>query len=190
MNIKCLSVLLLAFFANLNGFESADFSDFNDSSPASTNSYSSPSSTDSDRMRMFDLVEDRKRVIKRLRSGIDGDFWDAIEAGDVKAAKKLKNKRSRRSYELDASNQDNIDSFSILLGSDKTSFETLEFLYKEHPQVFRDYEDVEGYDNPFYYAAQRNIDYLTEKHSDDEKMMKNIQKANEARRSEMIDGAI
>ena len=190
MNTKCLSVLLLAFFANLNGFESADFSDFNDFSPASTNSFSSPGSTDSGRMRMFDLVEDRKQVIKRLRSGIDGDFWNAIDREDFQAAKKLKNKKSRRSYKLDVSNSDNIDNISILLGSDDTSFETLEFLYKEYPQVFRDYGKVEGYDNPFYYATQRNIDYLTEKHSDDAKMIENIQKADQARRSEMIDGAI
>lgn len=190
MNTKCLSVLFLAFFANLNGLESADFSDFNDFSPASTNSYSSPSSTGSGRMRMFDLVEDRKRVIKRLRSGIDRDFWDAIDAEDFEAAKKLKNKKSRRSYKLDVSNPDNIDNISILLSSDDTSLETLEFLYKEHPQAFRDYADIDDFDSPFYYATQRNIDYLIEKHSDDAEMMKNIQRANQARRSEMIDGAV
>ena len=93
MNTKCLSVLLLAFFANLNGFESADFSDFNDFSPASTNSYSSPSSIDSGRIRMFNPVEERKRVIKRSRSGIDKYFGMLLKLEIWKLPKSWKQKK-------------------------------------------------------------------------------------------------
>ena len=186
MNTKSLAILFIAFLVNLNIFESSEMPDQLKWSPESFCSVS-PGSSCSGSSRMFDLAKDCRDLIKRSRKGIEGKLWDALDDRKYETANELKKKRPR--FSLDGRDQDNIDNLAILLGTDETPFATLDFLYQEHAQIFRDFGEIEWNDNPFFSATSRNIEYLKTNHSDDTIMMENIQKASDARRSGLIDGA-
>lgn len=190
MNAKSVAILLLALFANFRSFESSEIITEMSDSPcfdsfSSTQSLSNSLSSASSSKRKYDLVKDISDLRRESRSDADNEFWDAIEAENYKAARKLKKKYI---YNLDISDIETGDSLAEMLESDETPLKTLEFLYREFAQVFYYSPYVLIEDGPFYKASQRNIDYMTREHSDDENLMRSIREATEARRSELVEG--